>query len=355
MRIQIDIGHPGHVHLFKNFAWEMQKKGHEILFTCRDNEFVIYLLKKYQFKYILFGKKFNTTVGKIFGLIKFDLQSIITAMKFKPDLFMSHGSMYAAHASAFMRKPHISFEDTFNMEQVRLYSPFTEVILINQFKSLPLETENVITYKGYHELAYLHPNRFKPNKDIYKFLNLSEDEPYIILRFISWKASHDIGQKGLSLKDKEEIIKKLSSKGKIFILSEEELPINLQSYKINIPPERMHDALAFAQLFIGEGGTMASECAMLCTPSIHVSTLEPIVIKEQEAYGLLFDYSNGKDVLSKAIEVLDDKNFKKNLCKKRAKMLNEKIDVTSFMVWFIENYPKSIEICKNNKEVFYDI
>ena len=44
MRILIDIGHPAHVHLFKNFAWQMQEKGHKVLFTCREKEFEIDLL-----------------------------------------------------------------------------------------------------------------------------------------------------------------------------------------------------------------------------------------------------------------------------------------------------------------------
>ena len=36
---------------------EMEKKGHSILFTCRDKEFEIFLLQEYGFKYKSFGKK----------------------------------------------------------------------------------------------------------------------------------------------------------------------------------------------------------------------------------------------------------------------------------------------------------
>jgi len=35
---------------------------------------------------------------------------------------------------------------------------------------------------------------------------------------------------------------------------------------------------------------------------------------------------------------------------KREKMLKDQIDVTSFMVWFIENYPDSARIMKENPE-----
>jgi hypothetical protein len=33
-------------------------------------------------------------------------------------------------------------------------------------------------------------------------------------------------------------------------------------------------------------------------------------------------------------------------------MLNNKIDVTGFMVWFVENYPSSIEILQKNPDFF---
>ena len=93
MRILIDIGHPGHVHLFKNFARYMIEKGHEVLFTCREKEFEVFLLKKYGFEYRSFGRKYRTTFGKFFGLIKFDILETLTALKLKPDVFLSCGSM----------------------------------------------------------------------------------------------------------------------------------------------------------------------------------------------------------------------------------------------------------------------
>ena len=64
MRILIDIGHPAHVHLFKNFAREMINKGNEVFFTCRDKEFEIELLKDSDFNYISFGKKYKNKIGR---------------------------------------------------------------------------------------------------------------------------------------------------------------------------------------------------------------------------------------------------------------------------------------------------
>jgi len=33
---------------------------------------------------------------------------------------------------------------------------------------------------------------------------------------------------------------------------------------------------------------------------------------------------------------------------KRKRMLSDKIDVTAFMIWFIEKYPESVDIMKEN-------
>ena len=36
--------------------------------------------------------------------------------------------------------------------------------------------------------------------------------------------------------------------------------------------------------------------------------------------------------------------------RRRQKMLSDKIDVTAFLVWFIENYPESAKIMKENPD-----
>jgi predicted glycosyltransferase len=352
MKILIDIGHPGHVHLFKNFAKAMQEKGHQFLFTCRQKEFEIELLKAEGFYFKSFGKKFNTTIGKVFGLLKFGLMEFFNGLLFKPDLLMSHGSPYAAQASAFLRKPHISLEDTGNMEQVNLYLPFTDCVLTSNAFHEELG-EKQIRYAGYHELAYLHPNNFQPNSEVFKSLKIKATERFILLRFVSWNASHDINQSGLTLNEKRDIIELLEQTHKVFISAEGDLPLELEKYRIQIPPEEMHDVLAFADMFIGEGATMASECAVLGTPALYINSIMAGTIDEQVDYGLLFNYKNGAQVLEKIKELLADSELKKTFQKRRNQLLNDKIDVTAFMVWFVENYPKSKKVMSDNPQFQY--
>ena len=82
------------------------------------------------------------------------------------------------------------------------------------------------------------------------------------------------------------LIKTLSKYAKVFISSEDSLPDEFRPWQISIPPEKMHDALAYATLFIGEGATMASECAVLGTPAIYVNSLQLGYLFEEEKYGL---------------------------------------------------------------------
>ena len=214
--------------------------------------------------------------------------------------------------------------------------------------------EKQIRYNGYHELAYLHPNRFTPNPAVLDELGLAEGDPFIIVRFVSWQASHDVGQHGI--RDKVGLVKALEQYGRVLITSEGALPPELQPYQIRVSPEKLHDLLYYATLYVGEGGTTASEAAVLGTPSIYVSSLVGTMgnfIELEETYDLLYSFTDGSAALGKAIEILQDPASKRKWRVKRERLLADKIDVTAFMVWFVENYPRSFTEMKEHPEVQY--
>jgi|AntAceMinimDraft_17_1070374.scaffolds.fasta_scaffold12250_2 predicted glycosyltransferase len=348
MKILIDIGHPAHVHYFKNFIKIMSSKGHKFLISSRNKEMEHYLLNAYDIPFVNRGKGKKSIFGKIAYLFKADYLLIKQAKIFKPNLLLSFDSVYLSHVSKLLNIPHIAFDDTEHAKLEHLMSlPFTKTILTPSCYNKDLG-KNQIRFNGYMELCYLHHNYFKPDPLVLELLGVKKDEKYIIIRFVSWNASHDVGQTGLSLEMKHEIVKELSKYAKVFISSEGELPDDLKKYQIKIPPEKMHDALAFATLFLGEGATMASECAMLGTPAIYINSLTAGTLEEQEKSKLLFGFRNPKGVLEKAIELLSTSNLQQEFQKRRQKMLADKIDVTAFMVWFIEKYPESVNIMKEN-------
>jgi hypothetical protein len=352
MKILCDIGHPAHVHLFRNILLELRKKGHEYLITARDKDVTLKLLEAYKMPYVSLGKHQKNIYGKLYGILKVDFKLMQITRKFEPDVFISHGSIYAANISALAGKHHISMEDTGNMEQIRLYKPFTAVIMTPSCLNKNLGKKQ-IKYSGYHELAYLHPRYFKPDKSILKKLDINENEKFVIFRFVSWAATHDYSQRGISIEVRRELLELSSKKYKIFVSCEGSCPKELEKYRLKIPPETIHDVLFHATLYIGEGAKMASECALLGTPAIYVNSRTVGYLDEEERHGLVFGFRDSNGVMDKAQELLNTVDIKGLMKKRRDQILSEKIDVAAFITWFIDNYPKSRDIMKENPSYQY--
>lgn len=345
MKILIDIGHPAHVHYFRNFIRIMEEKKHVFLIVARDKEVSQELLKRYNIPYVTRGKGGTGLLGKLIYLCKTNLVLFRKARAFNPDIFLSFASPYAAQVSWVLRKPHIGFTDT---EHAKLgnyaFMPFTSSIITPKAFRGDLGNKH-LKFNGFMEQCYLDEKYFTPKSTI-ELLKLTKNEKYIILRFVSWGASHDIGHSGLNDKSKIELIDKLSKDYRVFISSEAELPQKFLKYKLNISPEKMHDVLANAALFIGEGATMASECAILGTAAIYVNSLNAGTLIAQEENGSIFGFRNSDGVLAKAMELLANPTLEEDFNIKQKALLDDTIDVTDFMVKLIENYPTSLDLLK---------
>tara|TARA_Y100001935_G_C17306684_1_gene512752 strand:- start:1216 stop:2289 length:1074 start_codon:yes stop_codon:yes gene_type:complete len=354
MKILLDIGHPAHVHYFKNLIKLMIGKGHSFLIIARDKEVAHQLLDSYSIDYKSRGSGRKNYFSKIIYMIWVDILLLRLAFKFKPDIFLSFASPYAAQTSWLYRKPHISLTDTEHAKIGNLaFIPFSKVVLTPESFLIDLGKKH-IKFNSYMELSYLHPKYYKPNPQVLKILGLSQNEKFVLLRFVSWSASHDVGQSGLDDRTKIELIEKIKKYAKVFISSESVLPKKFQKYKINISPHQMHDVLSYASLYIGEGATMASECAVLGTPAIYINSLEVGYCSEQEKhYGLLYGFRNSKGVSEKALELINTKNLKELHKLRCGNMIDEKIDLTAFLIWFIENYPQSYQVIKKNPDYQY--
>lgn len=354
MKIVVDINHPAHVHYFKNFIWEMQKKGHEILITASEKDISYTLLDNYGFSYVKIGNYGKSILEKLVNIPLLDLKMYQAVKDFKPDIFLGFGSIRAAHVSRVMRKPCIALDDTEHAKwEHRLYVPFTDVIVTPACFKKDFGKKQ-IRYNGFTELQYLHPNRFTPNPAVLHEIGLAPEDPYIILRFVSWDANHDVGQYGIN--DKVSLAKALEKYGRILITSEGMMPPELEAYRIRISPEKLHDLLYYATLYVGEGATTASECAILGTHALYVNTLKlGYMSEEDEKYHLVSDFSSrvctDDTVLAEAMKLLQNHDIKGEGKRKGKILVQDKIDVTAFLVWLIECYPEHINSMKNNPEI----
>jgi predicted glycosyltransferase len=178
------------------------------------------------------------------------------------------------------------------------------------------------------------------------------------MRFVSWKAMHDVGKKGFDDKSKIEAVRKLEEIMPVYITSEGKLPTELEKNKVKVSPEKMHDILFYAHTFMGDSQTMTTEAALLGTPAVRCNTFvgenDMGNFKELESeYGVIFNYVNPNEAIHKAVELCNTPDIKQEWEKRREKILGNKIDVTAFMVWFVENYPQSFSEMKKHPIVQY--
>jgi predicted glycosyltransferase len=338
MRILIDIGHPAHVHYFRHFIQQMKVKGHCFMVVARDRQYVFELLKAYGIDFVSRGKGGRSWLGKSIYLIRTSFRQVLLARKFRPDLFLDFGTMYSGWASMVLRKPHLVFTDTENTRIYRFfYTPFASVVFTPHCYESDLGKKHR-RFHGYMELCYLHDNYYKPDLQVLKTLGIQPGERYSIMRFVGWEALHDTGQSGLPVAVKRKLVKLLLGYGKVFISSEKELPDDLKAFELKLPVEKIHDALYYASLFVGESATMASESVVLGTPAIYFDNVGRGYTRDQErSYQALCHFPLNQESMSAVRKQVERLLNGKNGWSLRSKIQADCVDVTQFLMDYVES------------------
>jgi len=346
MRVLVEIAQQTNVHLFKNIIWGLEKKGHQVMIVARDRELTLQLLDIYGFKYISISIAKPGLIHLFQEMIERDVKMVGIVRRFKPDILIGHTTCFTQVSRITGVKSILDHDDGKTGGLLFWFSyPFADVYCTPSCLKGNFGEKHV-KYNGYKELAYLHPNHFKPNPKILDELGLKKDEKFFVLRFSALQAVHDVGKKGIGLEMRRRIIKELEKYGRVFITSEAKISPEFERYRIPVLPHKIHDMLYYAQMYIGDSQTMASEAAVLGTPSIRsnsfvgkISYLEEL----EHRYGLTYGFKveDQDKMLLKIKELLQDKNLKERWHEKRKRMLKDKIDVAQFLVEFIENFPQS--------------
>jgi predicted glycosyltransferase len=295
----------------------------------------------------------GSAVTRLLGVAKHFQDIYRLAKKLEPSLIIGFG-VDAAVTARRLGKPCVIFTDGDGTPvQSHLVGWLAGVVVTPRFFKRSLGP-NHIRLDSYKELMYLHPNHFRADPQIYDELGISRDQRYVIARFNSFSAVHDIGTRGFSTFDKHTLVNELQKYAKVFISAEGSLPEDLDIYKLPIAPHRIHHALNFAEMIISDSGTMTVEAAILGTPSIICSTNATQYSNYLELdykYGLIRLFSEPDKAIAQALEMIQQPVLKQQWAEKRSHMLADKKDITSFMIDLISSYPESLRSFKKKNGV----
>lgn len=346
MNILIDIGHPGHVHLLRNAAKELEGNGHRIYYSVRDIPVAKRLMEHYGMKpWLDLGGKKDSLLGKAQTVVRQDIEILRFVSKNHIDLGLSSG-LVLSHVSKLSKMRSFVFDDDDDAVEplsVKYEHPLSDVVFTPN--CIQRKTKHAVYYAGTHELAYLHPNRFLPDPVVLQHAGIQEGERFFIMRFVALKGHHDVGQHGLTLEQKKALVELMKSYGRVIITSERAIEPEFEQYRLPVPPEEIHSLMAYSSMFLGDSQTMTSEAAVLGVPALKCNTFAgrlsvPNMLEQK--YDLCYAYQPVQfDEMYRHIEMLlaqDPQELKNEWRAKQQRMLGEMIDPTEFFVNYIETH-----------------
>lgn len=343
--ILFDICHPAHFHLFKHVIQRLRDAGRNVVITARDKDVTVKLLRNAGFEFAVLSRPRRTRLGMVVELLQRDWKMFHLMRRNKVRVAVGTSVNISRTARLCGARAIIFNEDDADYIPlfVMLAYPLAHAICTPEGVHVGRYAKKQVTYAGYHELAYLHPNVFKPNANIKKDLRLAPDSEYSVIRLSALAAHHDVGQQGLSEKQICGLINVLGRYGKVFVSGEQALPATLEQYRLPTPPASIHDVLANAICLVSDSQTMTMEAAILGVPTFRCNSFvgKCSVIEEiGKKYGLAFGFkpTQFEKLLGKVGEILGGDCLKEEWQGKRKRMLSEKINVSDWMFDFLQSF-----------------
>ena len=342
MRICFFFVHPSKFHLFRHSINRLRAEGHEVDVTIVTKDVLEDLVQAEKWDYTNIYPEGRR--GPLPRIVAFPFHALRTTWRLwrytsrkQYDLFIPDDMLAVVGKVRGVPVLMLLDDDIGYIPEIALLCACATKILSPEVTDLGRFGSKKISYRGCHELAYLHPNYFTPQPEVVREFN-PRGEPYVLMRLVSLTASHDRGKKGITDSQVARLIEVASSYGKVFISSERPLPAQFEPYRIRIAPQNIAHALSGAALFVGDSQTMTTEAAILGTPSLRfndfVGKVRSLDHLERE-YGLTFGFrtDNFEGLVAKMSEILASGAAAKKLWQeRRARFLRETVDMNEVLV-----------------------
>ena len=297
------------------------KKNHSVLCTSRKYNQVTDLAKIRKQKLVIIGKhggakkydKLNASLSRSKLLVK-------KITKFSPDITLSFCSPEAARISYGLGIKHICFSDSPHAENVmRLVMPLVQKLLIpwiipkKKFTKFGIDQNNIIQYKAI-DAATISKRKIKNKKK-------TVGKKIILIRLEEDEASYSLKKRPI-IPIVKEILKEFSGQEIVIMTryaSQKKYLQQIFQKKIKILSTVVDSKLLLynADIFIGSGGTMTAESALLGIPTISYDAVPNIIEDYLVRKKLVMREINPKKMVSVMKKVFKSSNSRrKNRAKK---------------------------------------
>jgi len=314
LKIWIDILTPKQL-LFSEPIIEKLKKNHNVLCTSRSYNEVSKLAKIRKFNLVYVGKHGGSQkYGKLEASINRIKKLSVLIDKFSPELVISFCSPEAARVSFGMGIKHIAFCDSPHASAVmKLTLPLIQKLLIpwiipkKEFSQYGIDSKNIIQYKAID--AYVTIKRNIDEKSPLPFKN--NHKKNILIRVEEEQAAY-ASKSSKIIPIIEEIIDKFNEENIVILGRYSEQIKNLKKLfgkktkilKMSFDGKYL---LNNTDIFVGSGGTMTAESALLGIPTISYNAIPNIVENFLVKNNLIKRETNPKKI-SKIIKNLLESN-----------------------------------------------
>ncbi len=219
--------------------------------------------------------------------------------KYKIDRIISSGPHVASIVAKRNGIYSVGWADTEHVKlQVKCMFRLSDVIITPEFARF--NQYRRISFKSIIDSAYLHPSIFKYNPEIVENIRLLENGRPILYRLTNFTALHD---KKIKFRNWEyDFVREIAKNHPIILVSEGEVPKDLQKYQKKFKITNFHHILSQCKLYIGSGGSTATEANLLGIPAIYTNPLTGGIIEEfQKRFGLLHNHRITKQLILKSM------------------------------------------------------
>jgi len=339
--IWIDILTPKQGNLFSVLSKRLTKQGYKLVLTTRLYREVNQILEAHELKASAIGKhggarieeKLWASAERVTELAKF-------MSRRKPDVALSFSSPEAARVAFGLGIPHLCISDSPHAKAVsKLTIPLSErlftpaVIPKKEWLSYGISAAKIVRYDALDPIVWLR--NFRPDRRILVQDGIKSQRKIVTVRLEESSAAYLIARKRERLLNtvsaiREMLRKKLEADIVALPRYDYQAKILRREFKheIVIPKTLVNgpNLLSFSSIFIGGGGTMTAEAAMLGVPSISCFPNKPTIIEEfLISSSFVVREIDPVRIAKRAMNMLEDETYRRRI-RDKAKSFVERME-----------------------------